>query len=969
MRDGSTRRQSSVPGGVSSPVMNPDSTRPGPDDDATGTGVEFDPDAVDTMALEALTATAWPDDEAEGVEIPHDEFDPMVGTRIGPYRLRERIGGGGMGSVYLADRVDGFAQRVAVKLIRSGMDSEAIVRRFRTEIHVQAALGRYPNIVGLIDAGTAEDGRPYFVMEHVDGERIDAYCDGRKLVVAERVRLFAGVCDAVQFAHQHAVIHRDLKPGNILVTADGVPKLIDFGIAKLLDPGPGGAGLGAHLDGEALTRSGELVMTPEYASPEQVMGEPVTTASDVYALGVVLYQLLTGRRPYRLRTPGLAEVFQAICEQSPGRPSTEVVRRPPRKRRRPKRRPESETTSTSDLTSTSDSTSDDPAATVTVTPAAPVPAPSAAPDPKVLAAARGMHPSGLRRALAGDLDTIVLTAMRKEPERRYASAGQLADDLRRHLEGLPVRARGDSAWYRVNRFVRRHAAAVAAAVLLVLALVGGVVGTTWGLVEARRERDRAEDWSREAQQAVDRFLTRVSDERLLDQPGMHPLRKELLEDARQFYERFLAERAGDPAVRAELAGAQRRLARITAQIGSPAEAAEQYRQAIAMWDELIAARPDDPSYREELADALNGEAILLTRLKGRRSDALEVCRRARTLIEPLATPVDAPARLRHLLGLILLNTAQVEYELGQPVEAVGTYRRVLEIEGQLADKDPNLVAPRLVMARVHAAMGLIFSQQPRGIKPAMASYEKAIEILDAVTREHPRLADEAYTMALDLNDLALLQAMAGKLDSALASDQRGVAILERLDRQYPGVLNYQGGMAAGYNMISDLHRRRQEPAESLAFAEKARPLLERLVAEHPEDTISRIDLSKTYNNIGRIQQQTGWPAEALHSFQRAVDLLESLPNLQPHNRYNLACNLSLCIPLFGAKPGTQGVTDEAELSPSDRTRRRLYGDRAITVLRRAVKEGFHNTDALQSDPDLQAIRDREDFQAIIKGLR
>ncbi len=944
--------------------MNPDSTRPGPDDDATGE--RFDADAVDTMAMEALTATASPEDEAEDPEFPRDESDPMVGTRLGAYRLRERIGGGGMGSVYLADRVDGFAQRIAVKLIRSGMDSEAIVRRFRTEIHVQAALGRHPNIVGLIDAGTTEDGRPYFVMEHVDGERIDAYCDGRRLGIEERVRLFAGVCDAVQFAHQHAVIHRDLKPGNILVTADGMPKLIDFGIAKLLDPGPGGAGLGAHLDGEALTRSGELVMTPEYASPEQVMGEPVTTASDVYALGVVLYQLLTGRRPYWLRTPGLAEVFQAICEQSSGRPSTEVIRRPPRKRRRPRRRPESETTSTStsDSTSPSDSTSDDSTATA----AAPIPAPSAAPDPKRLAAARGTHPSGLRRALAGDLDTIVLTAMRKEPERRYASAGELADDLRRHLEGLPVRARGDSAWYRASRFVRRHVAAVVAAVLMALCLAGCAAQTILSLLEARRERDRAEDWSREAQRAVDRFLTRVSEERLLDQPGMHPLRKELLEDARQFYERFLAERAGDPAVRAELAGAQQRLARITAQIGSPTEAAEQYRQAIAMWDELIAASPDDPSYREELADALNGEGVLLTRLKGRRSDALEACRRARALIEPLGTPADAPARLRHLLGLILLNTAQVEYELGQPVEAVGTYRRVLEIEGRLADKDPSLVAPRLVMARSHAAMGLIFSQQPRGIKPAMASYEKAIEILDAVTREHPGLAEEAYSMALDLNDLALLQAMAGKLDSALASDRRSIAILERLDRQYPGVLNYQGGLAAGYNMISDLHRRRQEPTDSLAFAEKARPLLERLVAEHPEDTISRIDLSKTYNNIGRIQQQTGWPVEALHSFQRAVDLLESLPNLQPHNRYNLACNLSLCIPLFGAKPGTQGETDEAELSPSDRTRRRLYGDRAVTVLRRAVKEGFHNTDALQSDPDLQVIRDREDFQAIIKGL-
>ncbi len=273
------------------------------------------------------------------------------------------------------------------------------------------------------------------------------------------------------------------------------------------------------------------------------------------------------------------------------------------------------------------------------------------------------------------------------------------------------------------------------------------------------------------------------------------------------------------------------------------------------------------------------------------------------------------------------------------------------------------------MARALAGLGLIFGQQPNGLGPAMASYERAIEILDAVTRERPELADQAYALALDLNDLGLLQAMDGKLDSALASGRRSIAILERLDRQYPGVLNYRGGLAAGYNMISDLHRRRQEPAESLAQAEKARPLLERLVAEHPEDTASRIDLARAHNNIGRIHQQSGWPSEALRSYQRAVDLLESLPELDAQGRYSLACNLALCVPLFGARPGTQGASGEDELTPSDRTRRRLYGDRAITLLREAVKGGFRNLDVLRSDPDLAAIRGRDDFDAIVQELQ
>ena len=219
--------------------MNPDPTRPEPGDDATAAGANSD--LVDTIALEAVTAAATPRPEADlavtrRVRRLRRESDPMVGRRLGAYRLIARIGGGGMGSVYLAE---GPEQQVAVKLIERGMDSEAIVRRFRTEIHVQAALGKHPNIAGLIDAGTAEDGRPYFVMEYVDGQRIDEYCDGRRLDVPARLRLFAQVCDAVQFAHRHAVIHRDLKPGNILVTADGVPKLIDFGIARLIDPGAG----------------------------------------------------------------------------------------------------------------------------------------------------------------------------------------------------------------------------------------------------------------------------------------------------------------------------------------------------------------------------------------------------------------------------------------------------------------------------------------------------------------------------------------------------------------------------------------------------------------------------------------------------------------------------------------------------------------------------------------------------------
>ncbi|HEX6184231.1 MAG TPA: protein kinase [Pyrinomonadaceae bacterium] len=367
-------------------------------------------------------ALAFSADFFEG-EGPADE---RAGQTFGPYRVIREIGRGGMGAVFLAERADGeFRQRVALKVVRRSFADTEPARRFRQERQILASLN-HPNIARLLDGGVSADGEPFLAMEYVEGARIDAYADAHRLSTEERLRLFRQVCAAVQYAHQNLVIHRDLKPSNILVTADGVPKLLDFGIAKLLD---------ADADGEhTVTQLG--VMTPEYASPEQVRGESVTTASDVYSLGVVLYELLAGRRPYRVRGRKPDEVARAVCEQEPERPSAAV--------------------------------------------------------------ALGEVPERLRRRLAGDLDNIVLMAMRKEPARRYASAAQLSEDIRRHVDGLPVIARKDTFKYRAAKFVRRNKAGVAAAALVALTLVGGVVAVAWQASVAKeqarvaaQERDKA----------------------------------------------------------------------------------------------------------------------------------------------------------------------------------------------------------------------------------------------------------------------------------------------------------------------------------------------------------------------------------------------------------------------------------------------------------------------------------------------
>jgi eukaryotic-like serine/threonine-protein kinase len=338
-------------------------------------------------------------------------------SRVGPYRILGEVGRGGMGAVYLAERDDDqYRMRVALKLVPLGLDSDHAQRRFLEERQILASL-QHPGIARLLDGGVMDDGRPFFAMEYIEGRPIDEYCTTHDLSVEARLRLFGAVCNAVQYAHRNLVVHRDLKPSNILVTGNGTPKLLDFGIAKLMEPG--GAVASAPL-----TRTGLRLITPEYASPEQVRGDAVSTVSDVYSLGVLLYLLLSRRPPYTASDRRPHEFARAILETEPERPSV-------------------------------------------------------------------VAPQELRRSLRGDLDTIVLRALQKEPERRYPSVRALALDIERHLAGQPVQARPDTAWYRTGKFVRRHRAGVTAAAVLLLSLVGGLAGTGWQARQAQLQAERA----------------------------------------------------------------------------------------------------------------------------------------------------------------------------------------------------------------------------------------------------------------------------------------------------------------------------------------------------------------------------------------------------------------------------------------------------------------------------------------------
>jgi serine/threonine-protein kinase len=493
--------------------------------------------------------------------------------RAGPFRIVRELGHGGMGVVYLAEREGGeFQQRVALKLVRHFGAGDAVLRRFLEERRILALL-EHPRIAHLVDGGVTSDGLPYFAMELVDGEPIDTYCDTRRFSIDQRIDLFIEVCDAVQYAHEHLVIHRDLKPSNILVRGDGQLKLLDFGIAKLLDP------LVSPDDGA--TQTGVIALTPEYAAPEQVRGQPVSTATDTYALGVLIYRLLTGLRPYEVRGRTPAELERIICEVEPPRPSL-----------------------------TLGSAASDP-------------------DDATRASARGTTPEKLRRQLRGDLDVIILKALHKDPARRYASAAALRDDLERYRSGRPVLARPDSPAYRFGKFVRRNRTAAAASVITLAALVGATAFSTAQMREAQRQRDAAL-LDNERQSAITEVqMILASDTRGSDGQRLSAV------DRIAMAERFVARRfASNPRLTTELL---LELATRLVDLGD-----REGERAILARARTVATRADLPAQLARIhceaaytliyddfldsAHARLAEAVSLLRRPGARTDAIEaVC--------------------------------------------------------------------------------------------------------------------------------------------------------------------------------------------------------------------------------------------------------------------------------------------------------------------------------------------------------
>ena len=493
-----------------------------------------------------------------------------------------------MGSVFLAERADQqFDKQVAIKLIRQGLVEDFVIQRFVAERQVLARL-EHPNIARLVDGGTTDDGLPYLAMEYVEGKPITEYCDDNDLPIGERLELFRLVCAAVHHAHQNLIVHRDIKPGNILVKPSGEAKLLDFGIAKLLSPDA--------APGTTTTLFGRM-MTPDYASPEQAKGEPITTASDIYSLGVLLYELLSGMRPYHITSSSPLEIAQIICEREPIKPSTAVAQ-------------------TNSANALPDAFNGSRSASGPV--------------------GRGAPRVGkVRRQLEGDLDNIVLKAMSKEPHRRYSSVAQLANDIERHLDAKPVIARRDTFWYPGGKFVRRNKLAVVSTVLIFAMLIGAIVATT---VERRKAELRFND----VRELANSFLFEFHDA-IKDLPGSTPARELVTKKALEYLDRLASVASGDRGLQRELAAAYDKVGDLQGglyqgSLGDTDGARASYDKALRIRQALALAQPSSDEVQTALSDSY-GRLAGLSWTMGNPSGAADWYRKALEIDERLSLGV------------------------------------------------------------------------------------------------------------------------------------------------------------------------------------------------------------------------------------------------------------------------------------------------------------------------------------------
>jgi len=816
-----------------------------------------------------------------------DETDEnaLVGQNVGVYRIVCELGYGGMGAVYLAERSDGkFAQRVALKLLKRELNTSSLRRRFQQEQEILASL-EHPHIARLLDAGTTADKIPFLAMEYVEGLPIDDYCRSQNLDLNQRLDLFRKVCAAVNFAHRNLIVHRDLKPSNILVNKDGIPKLLDFGISKII------SAEFEQINSATVTKLG--AMTPSYASPEQLQSKSVTTATDIYSLGVILYELLSSHRPFEAKEGDLQEIYQAVIEYEPPPPSVVIA---------------DFGFGISDAENQKTS----------------VPHQTKNQNLRTNPQSAIRHPQ-----LKGDLDNIILKALRKEPERRYSSAENLAEDIHRHQRGLPVTARPNTFFYRAEKFYKRNKAGVIGTVLIALAIIAGIVATLWQAQVARAESAKAEKRFNDVRKLANSYIFDVYPE-IENLEGSLKAREKILTNALEYLDGLSNEAGGDLELQSELATGYEKIGDVqgalnNSSFGNTQAGLDSYERGRKLREAVYAANPTNLEAKEKLAANYYTTARTLWN-NNQAKEAEEMFDKGLRLRRELVAAQPDAVEFQNRLAVLLIDYGAIPVFNSQTEKALVLFDEALQIVEKLRLKEPEnsdfkktLTRLLRIMSKAKASIG-DYEGGIRGLTQAVEvskelaaqfpndfRVQRSVWLTDTIICElfiekrdgqkaveaclptigFPKTALEkepengvvAYDLAISHFNTARAYRLAEKYPQTIEQSEKAIAVMSKLSKKDAGNLDYKRNLAVYETESARAFIKLEQFDKAAADLQNVIEILIPIVEADQKTLTYQYDLSMAYRLSAQASHQKGNRAQAAEFIDKAIAVIQILEEL------------------------------------------------------------------------------------------